>query len=722
MAFQYIDTSTIFDAFNDSKKYMRPLFEPIQEFERIARNQPYPGIPSEYPKVTDGTTAAVIQKTPRRIIQQLPTGKVESDDDLQSIIANYIYTHEILPNANSQFSLLQKCWTTVGKGLTAGAQPGFVPFLNRGEYFGTDITLPYIKDVFLEPGKVSDIDSNFIFMRAWYQPRDIKAIIARENKLTSNAKDRKEEYQSGWNLAALAEIQDSISQKDDLSTTPTEKDKNNRTGGIEIIHCFQRGIKGTFLSIHVPTKTVVRTKTNKDPRGELPLHYFYADTDGSNPLGRGYVELVGAMQNLMDSEVQMYQFNRALMLNPPMIKRGDWNDAMAKLLPNVIIDIGDGPNNSFEPVKLDSGALNNFSNNYSLMQSQLYMLLSAPNANISAESGSQTFSKTQAGVQQQTANLNIDDNFIRKQFETWFGRVSETMINLYFAERTGTKTFSVDNETANKLRKLDSGLVGPNNQVKIDFSTETTKLKFTVDASTSNLKDNQDQVEKATNLLELAMKYPQLDSKNGGPIDTTELSDRIVINSGIEDPEKVVIKQKDENGQPVQQQQPQLGPQDVAQIATQVTQQALQQQKANDTAEHPIIKLMTSLNIKFPDLPEDSKQEVLKIIGIPTQQQSPTQQNIALKANQQAHSLLDSMAPQPDPAANSQQSGEQGQAASTSSPTSNSGATAPIVDDPAFRQELMKMGLSADQAGQGLALLHAGHAPEDVIRMLGVTA
>lgn len=48
--------------------------------------------------------------------------------------------------------------------------------------------------------------------------------------------------------------------------------------------------------------------------------------------------------------------------------------------------------------------------------------------------------------------------------------------------------------------------------------------------------------------------------------------------------------------------------------------------------EHPIVKLIDTLQIKFETLPEDSKQELLKYLGIPSQMASPTQQDANIRA------------------------------------------------------------------------------------------
>jgi hypothetical protein len=103
VAFQFLTAKSVFEAYNDSKTYMLPYFQPLPEFRRIANNLPHPGIADYLPKTTDGTTASIVQKTPKRIIQQLPTGKVTSDtNDWLTIVASFIWTNRIIPNANYQ--------------------------------------------------------------------------------------------------------------------------------------------------------------------------------------------------------------------------------------------------------------------------------------------------------------------------------------------------------------------------------------------------------------------------------------------------------------------------------------------------------------------------------------------------------------------------------------------------------------------------------------------
>lgn len=586
-SFQYLQPDNLVETLQASRQYTEGLTDGFLEYERIARNKPHASIPKELPKTTDGTTASIIRKTPHRVIQQLPTGKVKSDtNDWLSVIAEFIYTNKIIPSANEGYALLQKCWTVVERLLTFGYCPTYVPFTEHGGYFCTDLRIPYWGDIFIQPGKLSDSDSNYLFMRSWWQTKDLDALIAAQEKLGKDV-------ERTWDVEALKKVKAIVTTKDDKAKTPAEREKNIDTkGGVELFTGFQRGVGAKFYTFHVQNVgtggkpsyqgTVVRTKTNKDPRGELPLSFAYGDIDGSNPFGRSVIELVGGMQNLMDGEMQMYQFNRALMLAPPLVKKGNWSRNKVKLVPNSIIDLGTDANASLEPLTIDSTAIANFPNNYGLMKSQLLNLLASPDTSTSAEVGNPGFSKTDSGVKQIAANVSVDDNYVRKQFETWFERWSETAINLYFAERTGVEELQLDQETADKLRKLagdgkfDLGMLSDDNKILIDYDTATEALHFEVDASTSKMQDEVNQLQSLQGIAELLKGAPFLLQLLPMP-KLVELWNAFVANSGTENPEKLALTDQEvEQMQAEAQQRAQMEAQMNAQAKAQANMQTTQ--------------------------------------------------------------------------------------------------------------------------------------------------
>lgn len=592
MVYSYLDKDNIFTRYDLAKKYTMALTKPFPEFERIARNRPHDGIDPSYPKTTDGTTASIVRKTPKRVIQQLPTGKVIAEDGgWLGIVSDYILTEKIVRHANEDYDLIQKCWLTIEGSLTFGSTVTYTPFLNHDGYFCPDLTIPYWGDVFLQRGKKSGGACSYVFMRSWWQKADIEALIDSENKLSAGSKKKGSKYQPTWDTAALQSVLDDLTDKDTQSRTPVEKERALETTGIELVTGFQKGVGAKFYTFNPGSQTIVRTKVNKDPRGKMPLSWMYGDIDGENPLGRGIVELIGGLQNLIDSDMQMYQFNRALALAPPVVKYG--NIGNFKFAPNTVVKAS-SPTDKIEPLVIDTSAIANYPALYGMQKSQLLNLVNSPDTSISSNVGNPSFSKTTAGVQQQAQTISVDDNYVTKMFETWFEAWAEGAINLYYAERSGKEELQLDKTTADRLRELpgfNMSLLSEDNKIMIDYDTDTPVLKFRVDPSTTKKKDGDAQVISATNLLDMVMKYPQLNSNYGGSIDVDVLTRRIVVNSGIDDPEQVAP-------QPT-----------AAQIQSKIDQK-------NQVSPFSPMFDKPSIRMNFPDLPMAAQIQVLANAGV----------------------------------------------------------------------------------------------------------
>ena len=325
-SFSFLKPENIYEHWKSSEKTMSPLFDPLSEYERIARNKPHPNIDKAYPKVTDGTLAAIIQETPKRYIQQLPTGVVKTDlGDWFDIYANWKLTYDIIPNANCQADALQKSWRAGANSMTYGSAHGYMFMEYYEGEMRANFKLPYITHVYLQKGKLSSKESDYIFLESWYQESDIDALIDKEKKL----KKADKEYKGEWDIQALEEIKKTRQAKAEDQQNPSEREQNENaeSDGIRIIHAFQSGVGNKFYSFATETGDekgnevkIVRTKVNPDPRGVIPIHTLYFNLDLSNPLGRGAVELSGGMQNLLDSHTQAFQYMQALEMNPPLMK------------------------------------------------------------------------------------------------------------------------------------------------------------------------------------------------------------------------------------------------------------------------------------------------------------------------------------------------------------------------------------------------------------------
>jgi hypothetical protein len=520
-----IDPEIIKDQFDEAHKAMRPLWDNFDEYERIAYNRPHPKVISaKLPTVTDGTLAGIIAKTPKRVIQQIPTGRVKSLDQPElAEIADYIWTNYILKNANYNGSPLIKSWMMLRRALTHGCAVSYAFFKNSGEYYGADFSLPYIRDVIFESGKMYGPDCDILYLRQWYTKAQIQLIIDRQKKMS--AKDKK--FESQWNIQLLEDLLTKTKAKDADARSQQEREKGLiNTKFIEIIHAFQVGIGAKFYSfspdlakLSIEGSPIVRTQVNPDPRGKMPISFLYADVDLSHALGIGVPEMSGGMQNLLDSEVQAYQLMTKIMLNPPLKRWGsDMNKATIKWKASAIWDMGASRATSdIEPVNIETAALANFPNNYGLIKSQIMNTAPQDSTTVAAQAGN-TQSKTHAGVQQLQTNLGYDDNYLRKQYESWWEDNAETMLNIHFAMSNGTREIELTEEWLNDKsaalqQAQDNQLVAVNPEKQkalVAYSAIKTKLKFEVDPTTSESPDDADQVVKLQELLTEAQGAPYL--------------------------------------------------------------------------------------------------------------------------------------------------------------------------------------------------------------------
>lgn len=552
---------------------MTDLRRPFDEFERIANNRPHPSIDSSLPKYTDGTTAGFVRKTPRRIVQQIPNGIVDvREDEGLSCLADYLLQNEIIPNSKAQDSVIGKSWKTIENALIYGSSDALIFYTVNGDYFGTDWKIPYKKDVFLETGKGTFQESNYIFVRAWYTTPDLEALIEKEKKLEKAAKKRKEKYTATWDYALLEKLKDKIKPKEASAQTDSEKELSIKKEGAEIIHCYQNGIGAEFYSYSTDLDEVVRTWANPDPRGVMPLARMYYETDLSNPEGRGIVELVGPTQNFIDSTQQSYAYMRALMMNPPLTKRGNIPNSAIRFVPNAIIDLGNDPNAKIEPLQINTQAMSNFSQDFGLWKSQILNLASGGDTTTSSTVGNPGFSKTSAGVAAQQEKMGVDDNYITKRYEAFIEEVFITQLNIYFAVTQGDRTFTVDEEALQKLTKYESPyFTVDGNTITVHFSEINDKVfDFKVEASTSKATSDDETKEKTLELIDTLAKYGLLQLT-----DTHELIKRYINLTGLEDPEKIVPDQQEQGidpqtGQPIAMQDPSMqAPQEQMQDAGQ---------------------------------------------------------------------------------------------------------------------------------------------------------
>ena len=611
MAFSFLTEENILDLCSASKDYTEKLTQPFEEYSRLARNKPHAKIPKAFPKTTDGTAASIIIKSARRAVQQLPTGVVSTSDEYSPwpIIAEFVYLEKILPNANAEYDLIHKVWITIENGESFGSQCVFTPVTYNDDKLLPDYLIVSWRDVFIQPGKRSASDSDYLFVRTWWQKTDVEKLIDAEKERRRTAKKEGALYEPTWDLKALEEIKEAIVAKDSKDQSEAEQQYSLDPSGIEIITGFQIGHNATFFTFNPATQKIVRRKKNKDPRAKIPLNWYFYDADGVNPLGRSVLELIGPLQNLIDSDMQAYQYNRAAALRPTINVYGDVNERTLEFKPNGLNKIKN-PNVRIEAMSVDTSAIRDYPNLYGLQKSQMLNLVNSPDTSISAEVGNPGFGKTPQALKTQQAQLSIDDNALRKGFEAFFEEWSETAINLYFAEREGVEIIQLDTDTAQRLRDLeakghvlDGVVLDDDNKATVDFSKAKGVLKFKIDASTTKVNSEAAQLDSLKTLIQTLDSSQSLNQVV--PVDKKLAAwNAIVANSGIDGLDE--LKVTEEEMKEMQEAQAQA-----AVPATDETATAEMEQPAEDEAQ------VTEVPVEPQEDIEPSIVDELRQIGTP---------------------------------------------------------------------------------------------------------
>lgn len=509
---------------------MRPFYEPLAELERITKGKPGKVAPGK-PKTVTAKLAMIRRELPKQVVQQLGMGKVTARDspDFEDYL-NAIITDIIYPNANSGGTPYNKSKTGVEDVFTIGSS-WMHPFFNRrGDLFHGDFKRVYAKDISFEKGKVSEFDSNYMFMTGWYTETDLKAIIYWQQKLEKSSKERGETYEGKWNLKALQELIDAGAKpKDDKNKSEDEKKWQDTNGFFKICHAMQIGQDATFYTYAPGIDKTVKECVTTDHRGIIPLHGFVPNPDHANPLGGSIAALSVSKTNLLDYLTQNFQYHQGMGTDPAIKKWGMTPDSKIQIAPGKVISMmGTKATDDFEPVRMDTTALNMFGDNYSRLSSEIMEETGfIGGSNISADAGNPSFSKTQAGVKQTNNRTALSVNDLQKQHEAWWGRIMETTLVLHLAESKGEKTLELSNDTMKRLKLTEAPT--------FDYDADYGKVTFTVDAGTEQASDNEAENEKLVALLELKLKHgAEPDSKY------MAMYNQIVKNSGVDDPEKLM--------------------------------------------------------------------------------------------------------------------------------------------------------------------------------------
>ena len=587
------EESEIYDLYTEAKKESNQWREDYHEFERLADNELLPDLDENLPETNDGSLAAGLFKLPKRIINSKLTGRAtatDRDDAWLTELANIQWENEIIPNANSQAPFHRKWKDAVRKSAIYGSVPLITLFVERGQYIGADFIVAQPQDVTLEPGKVSDYDSDIMFWDVYYTKLQLKDMIETAKKETKEANKNKEEGYNKWDVKALEAILASNPTEDRNPNEDHEKktDKSVERGGIRFCIVFQRGVDAPFYMFHPSTKKKVREWTNPDPTGDIPVHFLYCYQDFINPYGVGIVKLAGGTQNVLDYMRQADVLATQLGFRPPVSIKGDMSETDLDSLiyaqdQQWIVGLAE-----VQREEISNQIYSQLPSRVSMYKTSLNQLLPIGDTSISGEAGDPQYSKTPAGVKFQQSQLSIDDEDYKDNVDMTFEAVAKSMINTHFANKQGEDLMKLKDEEVELLSK--SGIDfpideegEPSQELEIVWDEARAKFDFVMDADQDKASSDEKRLEGLLKVAEFRMADPMFDQKlqmSGKRINDGELYGEII--SLTTDNDKILEDISPEDQQAMEEEQAAAEEEQMMQEQMATEQQAQAQQQPQE--------------------------------------------------------------------------------------------------------------------------------------------
>jgi len=631
----YLDEKEVVEAFDDDEKDAKLIFNSYDEIERLANNKPKAKLPAGFSNVTDGSLAATLRELPKRYLSQLFTGNVTSidrDEAWVAELANILWAKKIIPHANQDDLFFNKQMDWAYRANKYGSQPMYAFYKTTEAYSGADCVLPYIRNVILEKGKVSDLAANRSYLVQFYDKYTIKAIIDAAEKEHSSAKKAKRDSLSPWDVKQLKKLVDqSTGDKEITEQTETERNKGLDTSGVyKIIHCFQRGSEAPFYSFApaLGDNNIVRRDKNRNPTGDMPLIFLYSDIERENPYGLGLAHLVGPNQNVQDFLTQAHMFATQYGLRPAIEVHGPRDTAKLdtiKWKSDHLIFTGQTDIKPFMP---SNSIYSQFPQSIGLYKTQQQELVGSKNGSVSSQSGNPNYSKTNAGVKMQQASNGTNDGFLQMRHEQAFERLATTMLNIHMANMEGDEILKIIDEEAIKLDKagmeLDHDQDGniTSREALVEYDKMRGKFEFEVDANSSKEKaesDNADALEQEAAFIQTVSQMPPQIPMGEYIFNTGEYAAAVLREKGMKDLDKILVKQTPQEGMQMQGIDPTTGQPIVPQAGTPQAPQAMMQ----------------------GEMPQEQMEAPTEAIQDPNEQQEPDVMAMAQRAKQldQTHQL-----------------------------------------------------------------------------------
>ncbi len=458
------------DKLDDSQEFMDRVTSGFAERnERVFYRKPPVNTNGqmEYSELVDNTLASYLEKMPKNVVQKLPTFTTDGHNrsKAEDLVYEFIATKILLRSGSSKgYGLLQKQWIELRNAATFGVCAVYLPFENdHGEYTVGETPI-YWGDLYPEAWSTNLNSTNFTQFRTLKTEDDIKQLIEGND----------DEVGGTWFKDGLQKVLDYGAGQN------SGKDKANIKAAMEglpehMYELFKYVDKDWVVDWHYASSTILRVVPNLS--GRRRVIGLYSDYDGSSIMGRSLVDMAYGVQQSLTALLRNFIYTSDYNTDPAKTVKGiSLNEDNFNLTKGNTMFLND-EEGEVDLLGIDTTTLQNFPNLYSLLKGVLLTSLpSSSDSSISGSAGDPTFSKTQAGVNDQREKADVDNNYYRKNYEQYFEMALENKINIYLAEvraiaekNDAVPMVTLDEEYANLVREVDPKKVNDKNEVLLDL-------------------------------------------------------------------------------------------------------------------------------------------------------------------------------------------------------------------------------------------------------------
>ena len=556
-----VDKDSLFSDFHASDKYVSTKREDWDEKENIFFCKNPDEITEDETKsnINDPRLATYALERSGRVCAQLPTGKpfaLTKNDRGKNKLMTLVLNKWVYPNAKSQFPLITKFKMMDMYSYIYGSSFGLVDWVvdKKKGYIGPDLFLLNIRDVFPQAGAISLEDSDYIYVstlktKEWLKSRDSDTWKNIDKVLKKTKGTSRSEMSS-----------------ERISTRYADFYNSYDAGGKEnpYVELITRYERDRWITFEPESREIIREIENPHKNGEVPVVSKHCFPLLDDFFGLGDVERGATLQKAMDSLINLYFDGVKMQLFPPLqINPDEVVASSIKMRPGTKMYM-DRPNQSVQAMAVSDKSLATFQSTYNFLLGALENTNGTSSTQVSQQYDS-TAGKTPQALRMQQARENTRDLMDRYQMEVTVQNVIEKFVNLQANKMEAPLILSLFSAEVEQIAKEFPDIVeffesGEGAKLTIDKELLKGKYRFEVDSGSMIKRDDELELANLNTMLQVVLQNAQINpqtgrvmsplinimEENGKKLNTAELFKQWVIKAGINDWDKIIIEDQEE--------------------------------------------------------------------------------------------------------------------------------------------------------------------------------